>query len=121
MAVLLNDVVAGTPTKASQYNVLRTVGSTSSASATITPTRGHHVYYCTGGTAGVRYTLTGSADYANCIIDFIKVDSGIGAITLVPSSGTIGGMSYVFLTEQYQRVSVIFDGTNWQILSATLY
>jgi len=121
MGALLVDVTAGTPTKASQYNLLRTVGATSSASATITPTRGHQVYYCAGGTAGVRYTLTGSVDYANCIIDFIKVDSEIGAVTLVPSSGTIGGMSYVFLTEQYQRVTVIFDGTNYQILSGTLY
>jgi hypothetical protein len=121
MAALISDVVAGTPTKASQYNVLRTVGSSVSASATITPTRGQHVYYCTGGTAGIRLTLTDDADYANCIIDVIKVDSGIGAVTLVPTTGTIGGMSYVFLTEQYQRVSIIFDGTNYQILSGTLY
>lgn len=80
------------------------------------------VELCTGSTNGIRRTLPDASTCEHMKITFIKVDSGIGAVTLVPyTAQTIAGMSYVFLTEQYQKVTIISDGSNWQILSGVLY
>lgn len=80
------------------------------------------VELCTGGINGVRRTLPDATTCEHMKLTFMKDDSGIGAITLVPySAQTINGMSYVFLTEQYQKVTIISDGANWKILSGVLY
>lgn len=80
------------------------------------------VELCTGGTNGVRRTLPDASTCESMKLTFMKDDTGIGAVTLVPyTAQTINGMSYVFLTEQYQKVTIISDGANWRILSGILY
>ncbi len=92
-----------------------------SASATLSPDN-LPIYLVTKGTNGIRLTLPATKACEGLIMKFITVDSSVGACTLVPNAAeTIGGMAYVFLTEQYQQVEIVSDGTNWQILSGTLY
>jgi hypothetical protein len=92
-----------------------------SASYTILNLSSNLTLLGTTGTAGIRITLPAIASNAGRTIEFVKVDTGIGALTLVPNGGTISGMAYVFLTEQYQRIKIYCDGANWFIISGVLY
>jgi hypothetical protein len=80
------------------------------------------IYLCTAGAAGIRLTLPDATISPSMMLEFNKVDTGAGCVTLVPySAQTMNGMPYIFLTEQYQKVVLISDGTNWIIQSGVLF
>jgi hypothetical protein len=71
---------------------------------------------CTGGSGGITITLLTAVGNGGCAFIIKKVDSGIGAITIATtSSQTIDGSSTYQLTNQWQFVKVISDGSNWLI------
>lgn len=60
--------------------------------------------YGEGFAVGQRYTLK-------------KIDSSVNNITVATTAGqTIDGASTYTLSSQYQNVTVLFDGSNWQII-----
>jgi hypothetical protein len=86
------------------------------ASATLAPT-GYTTYGCTAGTNGIALTLpTVSMAYTNLKLEFIKLDDTNSAVTI---AGTISGLTNFYLIEQYQRVTIICNGTDWTIISGT--
>ena len=67
------------------------------------------VYLCdaTGGA----FTLT-LAEQNRAYITAVKVDAGGNAVT-VQGTGTINGSASVSLASQWDKVTVVCDGTNW--------
>jgi len=45
-----------------------------------------------------------------------KVDANSGTITITPASGTIDGQSTYPISTQYQSVTLVSDGTNWNLI-----
>jgi hypothetical protein len=45
-----------------------------------------------------------------------KTDSSINNVTVATAAGTIDGAATVIIVSRYNCVSVISDGTNWQII-----
>jgi hypothetical protein len=83
---------------------------------------GYDILLLTTGSGGIRESLPSAIIYANCRIDIIKVDSGLGCGTILNAySQTFNGLSYLFLTEQWQKVSLVSNGANWIITSGVLY
>lgn len=71
-------------------------------------------------TGGLGITLTTPAPntFTGKIITVKKVDSGFGAVTIVPTAGSIDGNASYLLVNQYQFVRLYSDGTNLQIVGA---
>lgn len=76
----------------------------------------------TRGANGFILTLPASASNTGRIVEVYVVDSAAGCC-LVKSTGaeTISGMAQLFLMEQYQKVRLFCNGSNWQILSGVLF
>jgi hypothetical protein len=45
----------------------------------------------------------------------VKIDATVNTVTLQPSSGLINGAASYTLTAQYQKVTIIYDGTNYYV------
>jgi hypothetical protein len=45
-----------------------------------------------------------------------KGDAYINNITITPASGTVDGLSHYVLTSNYQAVTLIYNGTQWNVL-----
>lgn len=68
-------------------------------------------YFCNAAALNIVVTLNGAlAEYT-----FVKTDGTANTITLTPSSGLINGAASFVLTTQYQKVTVIYDGTNYYV------
>lgn len=76
----------------------------------------------TAGANGIRLRLPDPTLNRGHQIEVSHVDTGDGAVTVYPyAAENMSGLSYIFLTEPYQRIKLICDGTNWQILGGVLY
>jgi hypothetical protein len=75
----------------------------------------------TAGAGGVRLTMP-SAPIVGTKYKISHIDAGAGAVTIWPNAGeTFGGMSFLFLTEQEQNVEIVWDGSNYHIISGVLF
>lgn len=75
-----------------------------------------------GDASGGAFTiaLPASSGLAGRIFRFVKTDSSVNHVIIdANSSETIGGSLTYRLNAQFQAVSIISDGTNWQILNAS--
>lgn len=74
----------------------------------------------TGSTTDKTVTLPTAADNTNRIIDIIKVDTGTNEV-IIDGEGTelVGLSETTRLSKQGQRISIVCDGTGWQILYAS--
>lgn len=74
--------------------------------------------FCTAGSSDLNLTLPDAVSEEGKIFLVIKTDSGIGAVNLNPSGlETINGVNAPYiLTNQWQYVGVITDGSNWTIV-----
>jgi len=75
-------------------------------------------FYCTAGTNGIRGTIPAAGWKAGDRLTFIKVDDTNSAVTL--TGVTINGLTYVFLIEQWQKITIEYNGTNFYIVQGTL-
>jgi len=97
------------------HSVDLTVTSTSSD---LPLTSAHEYVRATAGAGGVSITLPTAVGITGRLYHIKRVDAGAGNVTIATTSGqTIDGASSKTLTKQWQWVSPISDGSNWQILS----
>jgi hypothetical protein len=75
------------------------------------------LHLVTTGAGNLIANLPSASGIAAAIIIIKKVDSGAGSVAVTPSSGQIDGLANFSLSEQYQYLGVISDGTNWQIFT----
>lgn len=72
----------------------------------------------TSGAGGITRTLPTAVGNSGSVFVLKKIDSGIGAVTIATTGGqTIDGSSTWLLTNQYQYVAMVSDGSNFQIFS----
>lgn len=77
------------------------------------------VLLCTTGSSSFTVTMLDATSVRSQQFIIKKVDSGSGVVTIGTSFGqTIDGKSTYTLINQNQFVSVISDGTNWQVIGA---
>lgn len=70
--------------------------------------------------AAFTITLPASSGLGGRVFQFVKTDSSINHVIIdANSSETIGGALAYRLSAQYQTVTIISDGTNWQILASS--
>jgi hypothetical protein len=70
--------------------------------------------------ANITLTLPSAVGNIGKQYSFKKVDSSNYSVSIVGSSSqTVDGMSSVVLQSQYQYLTVVSDGANWQILNTT--
>jgi hypothetical protein len=65
----------------------------------------HYLVDCTSG--AVTVTLPTASANTGVVYSIMKIDSGSNHVTLSSPNGTTS------LTTQYQKVSIVSDGTNW--------
>jgi hypothetical protein len=74
---------------------------------------GGTVFLCDGSGGAFTITLPAAASWTERIIT-VKRTSAAGTITVEGNgSETVDGAANVALTAQYERVTVVSDGTNW--------
>jgi hypothetical protein len=85
-------------------------------------TYGDIVEACTGGALGIQRKTPDATLCKNKTIEYVKVDSGYGAICITNDFGDTYGdtMEFILLISQYDRIKLLSDGTKWIILSAVL-
>jgi hypothetical protein len=72
----------------------------------------------TGGGGGITITLPAVADATDRVYYVKKVDAGAGAVTLDGNGGeTIDGAITHALSNQYDAVMIVCDGSTWHILA----
>lgn len=76
-----------------------------------TTTAANKLYFCDGTSGAFTLAITDSLN--EYIV--VKVDASANAITLQPDTGLINGAASYPLTTQYQKVTVIYDGTNFYV------
>lgn len=93
----------------------------SSADYTVLDADGYRSILVTTGAANRTITLPTAADNTDRILDIIKVDSGAGDV-IVDGEGveTINGSTTRTLSGQWDRISVLCDGTSWYELGDAL-
>lgn len=97
-------------TAASRRNVV-----TKAATGSIALTE--DVVLATGGAGGITLTLPSAVGRSGAIFDIVKVDAGAGAVTVDGNGAeTINGATTYSLSNQWDSVTIISDGTNWVVL-----
>lgn len=75
-------------------------------------------YSVTTGSSTITATLPTAVGISGQVIVVKKVDSGSGLVSIATTSAqTIDGNSTYQLTNQWQFIWVMSDGSNWQIIS----
>lgn len=72
------------------------------------------IVLATGGSGGINILTPSST--ANGQFAVKKVDPGVGAITITAASGTIDGAATQVILIQYQSLTLVADGTNWNLI-----
>lgn len=70
----------------------------------------------TTGTATIAVTLPSPSSSKGRIFLVKKIDAGIGTITVTPSSGTIDGQASWQITNQYDYVRFLSNGTGYDVV-----
>lgn len=71
----------------------------------------------TGGAGGITLTLPTAVGISGAVFDIVKVDAGVGAVTVDGNGAeTINGAATYLLPNQWDSVTVMSDGTNWVVL-----
>jgi parallel beta-helix repeat protein/putative cofactor-binding repeat protein len=90
-------------------------GDVTSTSANYTALVSDRTVLGTGGASGITVTLPTAVKGAR--FEVAKVDSGAGAVTVATtSSQTINGVTTKVLAAQYDKVTVVSNGTAWFIV-----
>jgi hypothetical protein len=77
------------------------------------------LYLVTTGAGVITATLPTAVGISGQAIIIKKIDSGAGSVTIATTSAqTMDGLSTYQLTNQYQYVEVVSDGSNWVIIDA---
>lgn len=75
----------------------------------------------TTGSSNRTLLLPASSSSTGRTVTVAKVDSGTGHVLVDGNSGeTINGASKFYLTDQYESVTVVCDGSNWQVVGSRL-
>lgn len=72
---------------------------------------GRRIYFVDATSGNVTVTLTDDLNEYT----FIKTDASANTVILDPASGNINGAGTYTLTTQYQKVTVVYDGTNFYV------
>lgn len=106
----------------SQRRVMNPVITTLSTSQVIASTWFDRLHPCVAGTNGIRLELpTWNAALVGKECSFIKTDDANSAVTLfLTGGGTISGQAYIFLIEQWQKITLLYTDTGVVIKSGTL-
>lgn len=83
---------------------------------------GLNYIFATRGATGIILTLADTSASVGDKVTIDVVDSAAGCCLVKSASGkTFASMNQLFLMEQYQKIELMYDGSNWQILSGVLY
>lgn len=89
-------------------------GDFTSVSANYTAKASDRVIFATSGAGGITVTLPTVTSLKGARYTIKKVDSGAGALTIATtSSQTIDGTTTKTLPAQYDKITVVTDGTAW--------
>lgn len=95
--------------------------SVSSANYVILDNDGFEQILVTTGNSDRTITLPTGADNDGRLLTINKVDTGTGAVIIDgENSETINGYTTVTMYNQFNTITVLCDGANWQVVSATL-
>lgn len=95
------------------------VASTTTASYVETVTSGQKVLLANATSAAITVTLPAAGSSTGFVYTVKKTDSSANDVTVsVASTDRIDGNSTVVLGAQYQYVTIVGDGTNWNIIGA---
>lgn len=73
----------------------------------------------TTGVSGITRTLPSASGNAGSVFVLKKTDSAAGIVTVSTTGGqTVDGQSSWLVTNQFQFLAVVSDGSNWQVFSA---
>ena len=106
-------VPAKSPFKAA---ISSSVSTVTSANYTITDTDGFDTILVSTGASNRTLTLPAVAANAGRRLLIKKTDSGIGTGTVSPNGGTIDGAASFTLSAQYNRIGIVSNGSNWQVV-----
>lgn len=68
-------------------------------------------YACDASGGNITATLTAS----RVVMYFVKTDASANTVILSPASGLINGAATYTLTTQFQKVTLLFDGTDFYV------
>jgi hypothetical protein len=96
--------------------------STKTANYTITDTDDITYFIANAASTGsVTFTLPTAADNENRMITFINKAASGGTVTIDGEGAeTINGIDAIYLDEQYQRNTLICDGTEWFVAGSIM-
>ena len=97
------------------------VHTVTSADYTILDADGYrHILVSTGASNRI-ITLPSAAANTDRLLTIKKTDSGVGLVTVTRAgSSTIDGATTFVLTNQYDKVTIVCDGTNWFVEEGSL-
>jgi hypothetical protein len=118
----IDKVVVGNATKASDINEIIPDISTKTSDYTITDTDDFtHFIANPASTGNVNFTLPTASANENRVISFINKAASSGSMTITPEgSETLNGGTAQSCYQQYNRVDVISDGSEWFITSCNI-
>jgi hypothetical protein len=90
--------------------------STVSTITTTTTLSGERVVFADATSAAFTVTLPDATTAAGKRVDIKRINSGSNVVTVGSAGGTIDGASTFSLSQQYESITVVSDGTNWEIV-----
>ncbi len=91
---------------------------TTTVSSNTTLGSGHYIVFVDASGGSRTITLPSASSLRGRQYIIKKIDSSSNAVIISPQSGqTIDGQSSLSLTTQYECVTIVSDGTNWQIIT----
>jgi hypothetical protein len=92
-----------------------------SADYTITDVDKIKIILVTTGSSNITVTLPTASDNLDRVIEVIKDDSGTGYVILDGEGAeTINGDATIRLVQQYNRITVKCDGSNWKVIDSQI-
>lgn len=105
---------AGQPLDNSQtLTPSRPLAVTKSVSANTTASIGD-IVLADATTSALTITLPGAVNGA--VVNVKKVDGSVHAVTIAPPTGTIDGQATFVISQPYESIECVSDGTNWFII-----
>jgi len=111
--VIAGGALAGGATKVTVEKGLRVFRSTAADGAILLT---DDVVFGTGGAGGITLTLPSVSFSRGMTFTVMKVDAGVGAVTVSGGGPTINGVASVMLAAQYVFMNFYSDGTSWFVL-----
>jgi len=97
------------------------VHTVTNADYTILDADGYRHILVSAGASNRIITLPSAAANTDRLLTIKKTDSGVGLVTVTSAgSSTIDGATTFVLTNQYEKVTIVCDGTNWFVEEGAL-